>query len=179
MRFCLAQRRIPKPLVEWIEKDVKPESDRRGLILLSHHQYYSAFEAWCPCAAQQLAWLIKRPVLWFWGHEHRFAIYARHSFFGGIPAYGRCIGHAGMPIDREVPVQFPQCPAEFVDNRRYRVPGDPTLDVGYNGFVRLRFRGPRLEVEYVDLEDKLICAEEWSNDMKTGELRQCSFKTFV
>ena len=45
-----------------------------GIVLLSHHQYFSAFDEWYVKPAQQLAEFINRPVLWFWGHEHRLAL---------------------------------------------------------------------------------------------------------
>ena len=62
------------------------------LILLSHHGPHSAFEGWYQIPAKQLAKLIHRPVTWFWGHEHRLAIYEKFSVKEGIEAYGRCIG---------------------------------------------------------------------------------------
>jgi hypothetical protein len=56
---------------------VNPDGDKRGLILLSHHGPHSAFEAWYQIPAKQLAKVIHRPVIWFWGHEHRLAIYEK------------------------------------------------------------------------------------------------------
>ncbi|HKG69359.1 MAG TPA: metallophosphoesterase, partial [Segetibacter sp.] len=86
-------------VIKWLENDVRIKEDNRGIIFLTHHQYFSAFESGYPKAAAQLQKIIgkNRKVLWFWGHEHRFAIYGKHSLNNGITAYGRCIGHGGMP----------------------------------------------------------------------------------
>src|SRR6202043_4287246 len=55
--------RLPDPLVNWVKDVVRLGDDgRRGLILLSHHQYYTAFEHFeYVKAAQQLAQMIARP----------------------------------------------------------------------------------------------------------------------
>ena len=66
--------KLPKENVEWLTKIVRPAEDTRGLVILSHHQYYSGFEGKYPQAAKQM-WQagVQRPVLWLWGHEHRLA----------------------------------------------------------------------------------------------------------
>jgi hypothetical protein len=68
---------IPEALFAWLKSAVNPDGDKRGLILLSHHGPHSAFEAWYQIPAKQLAKVIHRPVIWFWGHEHRLAIYEK------------------------------------------------------------------------------------------------------
>ena len=113
--------------------------------------------------AQQLAEFIDRPVLWFWGHEHRLALYGLHAFKGGIPAYGRCIGHGGMPVDRWPDgkrLRHPDCAPTFADNRRF--PNDESLDVGYNGYALLAFEGPSLRVDYKDITGAVVHSERWS-----------------
>ena len=77
-----------------------PDGDKRGLVLLSHHGPHSGFESWFQIPSRQLAKLIHRPVIWYWGHEHRLAIYDKYRVAGGIETYGRCIGHGGMPVER-------------------------------------------------------------------------------
>lgn len=156
--------KLHSKLMEWLEKDVRLQDDnQRGVIFLSHHQYYSQFESGYDRPAMQLAQLIDRPVLWFWGHEHRFAIYRKHATKKGrLQAYGRCVGHGGVPIE------------DIVDNpergRRYQV-GLVLYDrrerteicntpVGHNGYANLVFEGRRLTVEYKDTE-RLLVKEIW------------------
>ena len=151
--------------IEWLANTVRPEQDKRALILLSHHNYYSAFEDErnYPKPAQQLARYIKRPVLWFWGHEHRLAAYDAHQRDGGITAIGRCIGHGGMPIERN-PEVLDKASAKvlrFVDNRPYD--SGEGIDVGFNGFANLTFEKESLKVRYLDLQGQEALFEEWTS----------------
>src|ERR1022692_1150608 len=124
---------IPEPVLAWLNSAVNPDGDKRGLILLSHHGPHSAFEGWYQIPAKQLAKLIHRPVIWFWGHEHRLAIYEKFRVKEGVEAYGRCMGHGGMPIERGAAPDILDCRWLAWDNRRY--PSDEKLDVGYNGYT--------------------------------------------
>ena len=155
---------LPTALMDWLRDTVfSDRNDTRGIILLSHHQYYSRFDSWYTRQAIQLSAFIKRPVLWFWGHEHRLAVYKPHGIAGGIKAFGRCIGHGGMPIDLPPShAAYPECETEFLDDRLY--PNNENLKVGYNGFARLTVRGPVIAVEYVDLFDKVLFTERWTVD---------------
>jgi hypothetical protein len=158
---------LPDEVVAWVEKVVRPEKDDRGIILLSHHQWFSGFDQWYPKPAEQLSRFISRPVIWFWGHEHRFAIYKEYGDAGGLRAYGRCIGHGGMPV--EIPPKeplHPECPLEFVDRTLYD--NNEGLEIGKNGFARLTLRGNLLSVEYVDLHGKVVFSENW--EQRDGRL---------
>jgi len=92
---------IPDGQMDWLRDVVRPASDKRGIILLSHHQCFSAFEkdefqAIIPQVAPLLG---GRDVLWFWGHEHRLSFYGYHSFGGGAagPGLASDVGaHAGV-----------------------------------------------------------------------------------
>ena len=156
--------------IEWLRETVRPrKDDARGIILLTHHQYFSRFDTCFPRAARQLAPFFSRPVLWFWGHEHRLAVYEEASMRGGIRAIGRCIGHGGMPVD--LPPCKPKSPeyrVEFVDDRHY--PNDEKLVVGYNGFARLTLRANEVAVEYVDICERVVFAETWA--VEGGVLRR-------
>jgi hypothetical protein len=148
--------------MDWLTNVIKPNEDPRGLILLSHHQYYSAFDNWLPTAARQLVNVIKRPVLWFWGHEHRFATYCLGRVENGIEAYGRCIGHGGMPVDLATTVNHPECQTEVHDNRQYVSANEPSdLFVGYNGFANITLEGRSATVEYRDVENAVVLSEAW------------------
>lgn len=151
-------------LIHWLRNVVRlQDDDTRGIVILSHHQYYSAYDQWHPKPARQLSKLISRPVLWFWGHEHRLAIYGEFGVPGGIRASGRCIGHGGMPV--ELPpkqAKHCDCPVEFVDHRIYD--NDEGLKVGYNGFARMRLQANRLLIDYVDRYDTVIFSEAWRTE---------------
>jgi hypothetical protein len=158
---------LPQPMLAWLKDIVNPEGDNRGLILLTHHGCYSAFGEWYQIPARQLASIVRRPVLWFWGHEHRLAIYDKYAVPGGIEAYGRCIGHGGMPVERDCEPDI-ECPWLAWDNRRYE--NGEKVNVGYNGYVNLSFEGPSLHVEYRDLHCSLLFTEDWSVDTLSGSL---------
>jgi hypothetical protein len=159
---------LPEPLLDWLKSSVNPDGDKRGLILLSHHGPHSAFEAWYQTPAKQLAKLIHRPVIWFWGHEHRLAIYERFNVKEGIEAYGRCIGHGGMPVTRGAIPDILDSKWLAWDNRRY--PSDEEINVGYNGYADFSFNGPALHIAYYDLNRSLVLTEDWQIDIESGAL---------
>jgi hypothetical protein len=159
---------LPDALIDWIRNAVRPDpNDPRGIVVLSHHQYFSCYEPWYPKPAKQLSEFFQRPVLWFWGHEHRMAIYEKFAVEGGVAAFGRCIGHGGMPI--EFPPEsppHPECKVDFVDKRPYA--NDENLNIAYNGFARLYFQLEKMTAEYVDVHGTLVYSETWA--VKNGEL---------
>lgn len=165
---------IPDPLLKWLESTVNAERDKRGLILLSHHGPHSAFEDWYQIPSRQLAKLIHRPVLWYWGHEHRLAIYDKFSVKDGIEAYGRCIGHGGMPVERGAMPDIKECRWLAWDNRQY--PSDENVNVGYNGHANFSFNGPAVHVAYYDLHQSLLLTEDWRVDIDSGELQGPNLK---
>ena len=95
---------------DWLQHQVAKASMKGGrTILLSHHQPFSAFEAigalshkspldfWKnPKLLDMYRRLLKRGDIaaWFWGHEHRLAIYQDYADI----TFGRCIGHGAIPI---------------------------------------------------------------------------------
>jgi hypothetical protein len=154
---------LPRPLLRWLAQEVQPEIEGRGVILLSHHPYCSAFESRFLKPARQLYELIRKPVLWFWGNEHRMAIYGPTRAARGIEAYGRCLGHGGMPISIHARPRgnHEKCPLVLYDDRQCRrVSGTP---VGYNGYANLVFQAQRLLIEYRDIRegDNLLLTESW------------------
>jgi hypothetical protein len=160
--FVCGNCKLPDKLIEWLKTVVISRTDDpRGIILLSHQQYYSAFEGHFRKPARQL-WEagIKGPVLWFWGHEHRFAGY---DLFGQdrLKAYGRCVGHGGMPLSLCPPKNKPQ--PKFYDLRK------GPQGFGVNGHVNLHFEGPHLDATYVDLKGTELVKEKWSVD-KSGAI---------
>lgn len=165
-----------KVLIDWLTKTVRlsDPNDKRGLVILTHHQYISAFkgEGEYIVPAEQLAELIgkDRPIIWIFGHEHKFAIYEKAQIKNGISAYCRCIGNGGMPI--ELKKDFEKSSGKqgynklvFVDKRE-RIP-----DLGYNGYALLKLKENRLGIEYYDI-NKLLISEEWSvnNGILSGNI---------
>jgi len=165
---------LPEPLLAWLRSSVNPDGDKRGLILLSHHGPHSAFEGWYQIPSKQLAKLIHRPVIWMWGHEHRLAIYEKFGVKDGIEAYGRCLGHGGMPVARGAAPDIRDCRWLAWDNRRY--PSEENIDVGYNGYANLSFNGPALHIAYYDLNQSRLMTEDWHVDIESGALEGPSLK---
>jgi hypothetical protein len=147
----------------WLKDDLKIENDNRGLIFLAHHQYASSFDKTYPSAAKQIAKIISEhtKVLWFWGHEHRFAIYGKYKVSNGITAYGRCIGHGGMPVslfDTNGRKKMKESNLVAYDNRYCKMVGKER--VGHNGYAILKIEADKLEVGYYDEKDLLV-KERW------------------
>jgi hypothetical protein len=168
--FLLPSCKLHDDNLKWLREVVKLQDDRRrGIILLTHHQYYSAFEEKYTKPAKQLAEFIGRPVLWFWGHEHRMAGY--HSQGSEkIQAHGRCIGHGGMPVERHNAPDRNR--VAFFDNRVYSAEDN----FGWNGYVTLEFDDAKLKVSYRDIgtikgdRNQQLIEEDWTVDAQ-GQLR--------
>ena len=170
--------KIPDPALNWLDTDCQSIlTPQKGIVLLTHHQYYSSFDNEYPNAARQLSRVKgfgNRDLLWMWGHEHRFAGY---DLYGteGVRAFGRCLGHGGMPCDRGKPSKLDRGtrPLQFYDDRSY----DPdTQDIvrsnarrdqtvfGINGYAVLQFEGATLKVSYRDIADDEVASEAWVNN---------------
>jgi hypothetical protein len=170
-------------LIAWLKNVVKlgDKADKRGLVLFSHHQYCSAFEGEFHRAAEQLQELIgpNREVIWIWGHEHRFAVYGKFRSEKGITAFGRCIGHGGMPVqlgkeflgNKKLIIPKPEMAKAsnlvFYDKREKK-PIDGVL-LGHNGFANLKFAGAELTIEHRDETDWLF-RELWTVEPVEGKL---------
>jgi hypothetical protein len=114
-------------------------------LLLSHHQLFSAYERTLPTLMERLAPVFsRRPVdAWFWGHEHRCAVYEATEQVRAA----RCIGHGGVPVfvppdDAPVPqgVRYEYRGAEGEGRERW----------GLFGFVVLDFHGAAITVRYIN-----------------------------
>ncbi len=172
VELLLSKADLRSEILEWLEKvvNIKVRKDK-GLVLLTHHQYASTFDKSYPATAKQLAGLLEnRKALWFWGHEHRFAMYGRLQADNGFTLYGRCIGHGGMPVDvvdeSKAKVDSSANLVIF-DNR----PCKPVNDkyVGHNGYAVLNIEGNLLEVNYYDEKDLLV-TEKWEYNTATRSI---------
>ena len=167
-------------LVDWLKNTLKlnDSNDKRGLLILSHHQYITAFmdEGEYLVPAQQLAKLIgkDRPVVWLWGHEHKFSVFEKAQVKNGITAYGRCIGHGGMPIELNTK-SFKRLKSAHGDTKLVMVDtrvkkGTLSYPIGYNGYVVLLLKNEQLEIGYYDEEGKLF-SETWAADIQSGNIK--------
>jgi len=157
--------------LDWLHEVVLPTEDNRGLVLLAHHQYYSAFEGQYTVPAKQL-WSagVQRSALWFWGHEHRLAGYPLTGS-NDLKVFGRCIGHGGMPIELKSPAGNAELAPVFYDRRQ-----SPN-GFGFNGSVNLTFQGPRLTANYIDLLGEELLREEWTADVSGIKLQSIERRT--
>lgn len=166
--------------LEWLDGVVlgKP-SDRRPIILLTHHQWFSGFsDRDYPKIGEQLQPYLDRVALWFWGHEHRFAGYAEFSP-AGVKVRARCIGHGGMPIELDdqpsrytwptfrPPVQHRFHAAVVFSDQRYARTLKHDTKVGLCGFALLQFQGQELVVTYKDELDHTLLQETWRQSGET------------
>lgn len=164
---------LRKEQLSWLKNQLHLENpnDRRGIIFLSHHPPFSLFRKAFPKPAQQLSQLFGdflRPVLWIWGHEHRLVGY-QETKVAKLPIHGRCIGHGGMPVEIDAPKTDTDS-IVFYDQRKRK--SLRRVDVGYNGFAWLKFTNEKLDIEYRDIEDKIVVTESWEVDIKTGILKK-------
>lgn len=151
--------RLPDENVAWLE-DVafRDRKDRRPVILLSHHAWFSAFDTEYGGVGRSVSPFLDRVLLWFWAHEHRFAGYGRARLGDDYPVRARCIGHGGMPIElRDRPKR--QRNLVFYDGRAVaKVKRDP---VGACGYAALELSGPKLTIRYRDQFGLSLLVEEW------------------
>jgi len=122
-------------------------------ILLSHHQFFSAFAQIGPAAQRDGSLTAYNPNLdktfnrfvaaanagggtiaaWFWGHEHTLTVYQPYR---GLDK-GRCVGHGAVPVlvqDEAAPLGKVLSPPSVIS-----VPLGVDGQVHAHGFVILRF----------------------------------------
>ena len=161
---------LEESLLAWLRDTVKPKTKPKATALLAHHQYYTAFadHAYTKPAKQLVEFFGGQEVVWIWGHEHRLGIYDKFSTAGGITAYGRCLGHGGMPVDMGTP-DPKKAPLQLYDPRSHTL-DDGTL-VGENGFVNLTIAGRVLTLDYRDTGNTQLLVETFTAD-GTGGLQR-------
>lgn len=176
--FLGPDSRLDPMLIKWLTDEVRlgdPE-DKRGLLILTHHQYVTAFnEGEYLVPSRQLARLVgtHRPVLWIWGHEHKFSMYEKVQIGEGVTAYGRCIGHGGMPVEVDhfklKSKRHGKDKLVFCDRRIHRTQLRKKIPLGYNGYALINIKGNQLTIEYRDFFHLLV-TERWEVDTE-GTLR--------
>jgi hypothetical protein len=87
---------LQAPQIDWL-LDLVTSRRQKRLILLSHHQLFSGYEHDSPLMMERLEPVLSREVpvdAWFWGHEHRCAVYHPTPSID----YSALIGHGGVPV---------------------------------------------------------------------------------
>ena len=164
---------LKKEQLAWLRDVVQlgNPDDKRGIIFLSHHPYISSFREDYAKPGEQIRELMgdaERPVVWIWGHDHRLVVYNFGTNGKGPQAYGRCIGHGGLPVETAMPGGNDLEKIAYYDRRVRKVIKRHAL--GYNGFARLILRGHIVTAEYRDLEDQCVLEESWTLDTTNGQL---------
>jgi hypothetical protein len=155
-----ADCKLENELMNWLRTTVKPKERPRATILLTHHQYFSAFESGYTRPAKQLMeFFADQDVIWLWGHEHRFAVYGKYRD-GAMNAYGRCQGHGGMPVEMKASKQRARSALQYYDNRTYATYEGSTI--GFNGFVNLEIADKSATFDYRDLNNKSLLVERFT-----------------
>jgi hypothetical protein len=164
--------KLHKAIQTWLKEVVfNDPSDSRPVILLSHHEWFSAFDAEYKRMGKQMEPYLDQVLLWFWGHEHRFSGYAPFGFGDGPKVRARCIGHGGIPFDITYPHKHRQL--VFSDERinpESTNHVDAKQQLGYCGYAFLRFDGPMLTVSYYDEREgsEPLLKEIWKWDKESG-----------
>lgn len=147
---------LANPQLEYIMKQIRRAPEKK-VMLLSHHQPFSAWENESPLMVRALEPVLKRerhPVTaWFWGHEHRWAVYE--------PAmniqYPALAGHGGVPVYFHKKGPDPAKPkVRAKDDRFFRRYGEK---FSYMGFGVLDLDGAQGSVNYYDEQGAQMLAE--------------------
>lgn len=179
--------RLDDVIIEWLKSKVQPfaPDDNRGIILLTHHQPKSAFEGTYDRIVQQLIPILgnQRSFIWFWGHEHRLAFYGVDAEKDILKAFGRCIGHGGMPVElgNQVELDEPQAirasqqSLVFYDHRVNKNHSElkslVNEMVGFNGYATIDLDYNKATIRHYDVEnEKPLVTETWQVNMNSGEL---------
>jgi hypothetical protein len=137
--------RSPQP--RWVKENMDQAASRK-IMLLSHHQLFSAYESGGPKLKTKLGPVLvnKGITSWFWGHEHRCVLYKEGC--EGVK-FGRCIGHGGVPVYMNHKPSDP-IPDPGVYEFRDYVAANPLEHWALFGFAVLDFHNDTISVRYID-----------------------------
>jgi hypothetical protein len=138
---------LVSPQPQWIRSQIR-EAEQAGqkVILLSHHQLFSAFEPGGEKMVAALGDLLESPKIhsWFWGHEHRCAAYKNYMNI----RFARLVGHSGVPVYQWKKQSDPVSePAIFEYRGRFK---EGLEQWALFGFAVLDFNGPNIDVRYIN-----------------------------
>ncbi len=164
--------RLHPAIQGWLKEVVFTNpTDRRPVILLTHHEWFSAFDTEYKRVGSNLAPYLDRVVVWLWAHEHRFAGYGPFSFDGAPKIRARCLGHGGMPIELGRAPKRSDRNLVFYDGRQSGLVDDDRI--GYCGFAFLTLSGAELRLQYLDEMGTKLLEERWVSQplsSPTGEV---------
>ncbi|HEY3840501.1 MAG TPA: metallophosphoesterase [Bryobacteraceae bacterium] len=146
--------------VQW-HMDKIASADGRRIILLSHHQLYSAFEKigtaannyYNPSLLANFETAMNSGAItaWFWGHEHVLGLYADFPLLNSNQPKGRCIGYSAFPMMKaDNPYNL------LVGSDKVPLLSDPpflltTQDVYNHGFVILTLADTYAQADYYQI----------------------------
>jgi hypothetical protein len=166
--ILFGQCKLETVLLDWLKNVIDPVNNRKPTVLLSHHQWFSGFgDGDYKKPADQVAqYFPNQDIIWLWGHEHRLVIYNKYADpNNGLRAWGRCIGHGGMPIElagSEYPNGHRAERVEYWDGdpARFQPLNDGTL-AGTNGYADMVIQGSTLTLEYRDADGLSVLKESF------------------
>lgn len=185
--FWKPDARFDDKLMDWLQNTVRlnDPADKRGLLILTHHQFISAFnkEAEYQKPGSQLGSLVgqSRKLIWLWGHEHKLSFFERVQVKDSPQVYGRCIGFGGTPVEIEgKSFQLSDKLKGYsklvaVDRRRNKAVKD--VPVGFNGYAVIKLKDDTLHIEYHDSDSHNrdnpgpLVVESWQVELATGDLQ--------
>jgi hypothetical protein len=141
------EHKLKNPQPEWIRDQVhQAHQAGQRVMLLSHHQLFSAHEKGGEHMVAALGDLLASPMIhsWFWGHEHRSVLYQPHMNI----ACARLIGHGGVPVYQwKKQSDAVSSPATYEYRGRFR---KGLEQWALFGFAVLDFDGPNIKVRYIN-----------------------------
>ncbi len=144
--------------VSWLHDKVANAGNRKT-VLLSHHQLFTAFDSIDGHEVNlrlfpQVQDLLPKISLWFWGHEHNFAVYGP---FQGLPR-ARLLGHGAFPVGlADVPAQPKFAGVPLVTDAKgniLKLDVSAAGDVYNHGYAIMELDGPDARVSYYQDSDE-------------------------
>lgn len=138
---------LQEPQPGWIaeEADAAARAGQK-VMLLSHHQLFSAFEKGGEGLRRRMGEVLGRGAVhsWLWGHEHREVIYRPHE---GLQ-FSACLGNGGVPVYMTHRAGDPYPPPVTYENREHIKKGLESWALF--GFAVLDFEEERFHLRLVD-----------------------------
>jgi hypothetical protein len=122
-------------------------------MLLTHHPLFSAFDSTGPLIARSLRPVFaQRPVdAWFWGHEHRCAIYRDPN---SPVHFASLVGHGGIPV-------LPMAPDPSKAPVTYSYQDEYENGLTHLGFVVVDLSGSSARASYYNERGQMHYVEEF------------------
>jgi len=164
---------------EWLISLLKQQNPNQGTILLTHHQPVSAHQGEYHDSLplrQDVAELLAMDGIgqgaifgWFFGHEHRCAIYDDDA----APYMARLIGSGCIPhaAQREVKSDPGCTPARWFNKRET----DPASGSAISMYANLRFIRENVVIVYTDEDGMAWGSETWNSDPSRVQLQASGF----